>query len=127
MVMSYAAHSLPSTAAVGLTSAFSSRDRLARLTLLRLASSSSDQLRSLRSPLRRWAIRWSIERSAVPMFSVSEIFSQIRDHVKTAAARFRTVARSEPLNYFLYSARGYCTSRTPSGESMNDPRLDPPA
>jgi hypothetical protein len=48
------------------------RERLARLTVLRLASSSSDHPRSVRSCDRRWARRVSIS-------SISNLESQYRD------------------------------------------------
>src|ERR1043165_1404653 len=67
---------------VGLMAPFSSRDRVARLTPLRSARSSSDHERSKRRSLRRWEIRWSIEELVISTSSICENFSHIWENVK---------------------------------------------
>src|ERR1700730_2285219 len=77
-----APQSLPSTAAVGLTSLFSIRDRVARLTPLLVASSSSDHERSILSSRRRWARRASVAVAGTALCSIYGNYSYIRENGK---------------------------------------------
>jgi hypothetical protein len=72
---------------------FSSLDKVARLTPLREASSSSDQPRSPRKSFKRCEIRRSIEISSDGVISIYENFSQMREFVKGRDSGFLDLSK----------------------------------